>query len=283
MSYFVYIWEIGQGAPIEAAATCCLGHERVSAVTQLHHESAGQGSAVVFLHSGVTDLRQWDPQWEALAARYRVVRCDRRGWGRSPLPKAPSESYSDAADVVGLLDELGIEQGALVGSSAGGVVAQQVASAWPHRVSRLVLLCADADDVEPTPAARSFAEREEELLEQGDVPGAVELNVRTFLGPEASAETRDLVREMQRNAFEVQLAAGDDVPREPGPAIDLTRATMPAHVVSGGRDLDYFALAADSLAQRLPDVHRTVLPWAGHLPNLERPNEVNTLLLNALA
>jgi pimeloyl-ACP methyl ester carboxylesterase len=57
---------------------------------------------------------------------------------------------------------------------------------------------------------------------------------------------------------------------------------MPAYVVSGGRALDYFALAADSLTQRLPDARHTVLPWAGHLPDLERPDEVNTLLLEAL-
>ena len=253
-------------------------------MTDLHYESAGRGSAVVLLHSGVTDLRQWDPQWEDLASRHRVVRFDRRGWGRSPLPDAAtSATYSDAADVVELLDELGIEQAALVGSSAGGLIAQQIASAWPHRVSRLVLLCADTDDVEPTAAIRSFAEREDKYLEDGDVEEAVELNVKTFLGPDASTETRDFVREMQRNAFEVQLATGDDAPRERGPAIDLTQATMAAYVVNGGRDLDYFALAADSLARRLPDARRIVLPWAGHLPNLERPDEVSTLLLTALA
>lgn len=251
-------------------------------MTNLHYQSTGEGPAVVLLHSGVTDLRQWNPQWEDLSTRFRAVRCDRRGWGRSPLPNT-SASYSDAADVVGLLDELGIERAALVGSSAGGVIAQQIASAWPARVTRLVLLCSDAEGVEPTAAIRSFAECEENYLNEGAVAPAVELNVSTFLGPEASAETRDLVREMQRNAFEVQLAAGDDVPREPGPAIDLALATMPAYVISGGRDVDYFALTADSLAQRLPDVRRIVLPWAGHLPNLERPNEVTTLLLDALA
>jgi pimeloyl-ACP methyl ester carboxylesterase len=238
----------------------------------------------VLLHSGITDLRQWDPQWAHLTSRHRVVRCDRRGWGRSRLPKTSATgSYSDAADVVGLLDTLGIERAAFVGSSAGGVIAQQIASAWPDRVSRLVLLCADVDDVAPTAALKSFAEREASYLEVGAVDEAVELNVNTFLGPEASAQTREMVREMQRNAFEVQLAAGDDVPRERGPAIDLAHATMPAYVVSGGRDLDYFALTADTLAQRLPDARRVVLPWAGHLPNLERPNEVTTLLLDALA
>lgn len=253
-------------------------------MSRVHCVTSGHGPVVMFLHSGVTDLRQWDPQCEELSARFRVVRCDRRGWGRSPLPTtSDSASYSDAGDVVGLLDELGIEETVLVGSSAGGLVAQQIASAWPERVSRLVLLCADAEGVEPTPALQTFAEREEDYLRAGAIREAVELNVTTFLGPDASAETRDLVREMQRNAFELQLVAGDSVPCEPGPVIDLTRVTMPVYVVSGSRDLDYFALTADSLAKQLPNVQRVVLPWAGHLPNLERPNEVNTLLADMLS
>jgi pimeloyl-ACP methyl ester carboxylesterase len=185
--------------------------------------------------------------------------------------------------VVGLLDELDIEQAALVGSSAGGMVAQQIASAWPDRVSRLVLLCADTDGIEPTAALRSFGEREDDYLERGAIEEAVELNLRTFLGPDATEETRELVRDMQRNAFEVQLAAGDDVPREPGPPIDLAQARMAAYVVSGERDLDYFTLAADLMTQRLPGARRIVLPWAGHLPNLERPDEITTLLRDMLA
>lgn len=253
-------------------------------MTHLHFETAGEGPAVVFLHSGVTDMRQWGPQWEELARGRRLVRCDRRGWGRSPLPDASTgEPYSDAADVVGLLDELDIEQAALVGSSAGGMVAQQIASAWPDRVSRLVLLCADTDGIEPTAALRSFGEREDDYLERGAIEEAVELNLRTFLGPDATEETRELVRDMQRNAFEVQLAAGDDVPREPGPPIDLAQARMAAYVVSGERDLDYFTLAADLMTQRLPGARRIVLPWAGHLPNLERPDEITTLLRDMLA
>jgi 3-oxoadipate enol-lactonase len=251
-------------------------------VTPLHHQVSGEGSPVVLLHSGATDFRQWDPQWEPLAACHQVVRYDRRGWGRSPVPASGEAPYSDAGDVVDLLDELGIERATLVGSSAGGIVAQQVASAWPHRVERLVLICSPAEDTEPTASVLSFAEREDAYLERGAVADAVELNVETWLGPEASDETRDLVREMQRNAFEVQLAAGDDMPREPGPAVDLTRATMPAQVISGGQDLDYFAHSAERLVQLLPDAQHTVLPWSGHLPNLERPDEVSALLLDVL-
>lgn len=245
----------------------------------LHHQIAGEGPAVVLLHSGVADLRQWDPQWEALTARHRVLRHDRRGYGETPLPE---EEYDDATDLVRLLDELDIDSTILVGSSAGGVVAQQVAAEWPERVDGLVLLCADAD-VEPTDAIRAFARKEDELLESDDLDGAVELNVETFLGPDADEQTRRLVSEMQRRAFEVQLAAGDDVPQQPGPELRLERATMPAMVVSGARDLDYFTHAAEHLARELPAARHVVLDWAGHLPNLERPDEMTAWLLEVLA
>jgi 3-oxoadipate enol-lactonase len=91
------------------------------------YDVAGTGSVLVLLHSTVCDRRMWDPQWPVLAdAGYRVVRCDFRGFGQTPVPAGPS---NDAEDVLAVLGELGVagEFGggavALVGSSYGGKVA----------------------------------------------------------------------------------------------------------------------------------------------------------------
>jgi pimeloyl-ACP methyl ester carboxylesterase len=79
----------------------------------------------------------WDPQWSLLIdAGYRVVRCDFRGHGQSP---APTEPFNAADDVRVLLDSLGIGRAAIIGSSYGGRVAQEIAARWPERVSALVL------------------------------------------------------------------------------------------------------------------------------------------------
>jgi len=111
------------------------------------------------LHSSVCDRRMWDPQWPVLAAAgYRVVRCDFRGFGDSPVADRP---YGDAGDVMDLLDHLGIERAALVGSSYGGQVALDVAATRPDAVTALVLLCSALPGHPPGPALRSFAEREE--------------------------------------------------------------------------------------------------------------------------
>jgi 3-oxoadipate enol-lactonase len=245
----------------------------------LHHLVQGSGPTVVLLHAGVADLRMWDHQAAALAADHTVVRCDLRGFGQSPL--AADDSYSDAEDVLALLDELGIGDFALVGASHGGGVALQVASAVPVRVTRLVLLDAAAGIAEKTDAIRAVWAEEERLVTTDDIEGATELMVRTWLGPEADESARELVRDMQRRAYDVQLAAGDDVDdREL--EVDLSRLTMRTTVVFGSHDIDFFADIARALAAQLPDARLVELPWAGHLPSLERPDETSALVRDAV-
>jgi pimeloyl-ACP methyl ester carboxylesterase len=102
----------------------------------------------------------------------------------------------------------------------------------------------------------------------------VELNVRMWLGPSATDAVRDAVREMQRHAFEVQLGAPDF---EPLPVtVDLSAITARCLAVSGAHDVSDFR----EIAASFPD--HVELPWAGHLPNLERPDEVATLITDFL-
>lgn len=181
-----------------------------------------------------------------------------------------------------LLDHLGIQTTVVVGSSGGGHVALQVAALAPHRVSALVLLCAAADGVEPTADLRAFAEQEDALLEVGDVDGATELNVTTWLGPEADDATRENLRVMQHDAFRVQLAAGADT-AEDEPDVDVSHITAPTTVVCGAHDLESFRLVAGHLVTALPNAEHIDLPWAGHLPNLERPAEITALIAKSIS
>ena len=124
---------------------------------------------------------------------------------------------------------------------------------------------------------RGFWQREGELIDAGDIAGAAGLNVATWLGPEASRATRDRVRLMQRHALEGQLAA----PQEYEPAevaVDLGAITAARLVVSGAKDLPDFGLIAARLAALLPGTRQVELPWAGHLPTLERPQHLSGIL-----
>ena len=70
----------------------------------------------------------------------------------------------------------------MVGASYGGKVALEIAARWPQQVTALALVCAGMPGHEPTDALRGFWQREGELIEAGDIAGAVELNVATWLG-----------------------------------------------------------------------------------------------------
>jgi len=245
----------------------------------LAHDVAGVGPGLLLLHSTVCDRRMWDPQWAALqGAGFRLVRCDFRGFGETPVPSGP---YNEAEDVVGVLDAVGLDTVAVVGASHGGRVALELAARWPDRVSKLALVCSGMPGLEPGDALGTLWSQEEACLEAGDVDGAVEVNVSGFLGPEASEATRAHVSLMQRHAFDVQLAAEDEYPTNDVP-FSLSTVTAPTLVVSGAKDLPEFLDVAERLGGQLPDARTVELPWAGHLPTLERPDELNTLLTDYL-
>lgn len=243
----------------------------------LAHDITGDGPAVLLLHSTVCDRRMWDPQVPALvAAGYRVIRADLRGYGETPVPDRP---YSDADDVAGLLD--GIDEVAVVGASGGGAVAVEFAARHPRRVTALVLLASALAGHEPGPELREFGRREDELLEAGDIEAATALNVDLWVGPAASKSDLSRVREMQLNAFAVQLAATEEHPQIEYD-YDVAAITAPTLLVSGAHDLPDFREIAERLAATLPDARHLHLDWAGHLPSVERPTEINALLADFL-
>ncbi|MEV4900616.1 alpha/beta hydrolase [Citricoccus sp. NPDC055426] len=245
----------------------------------LAHDVAGSGRPLLLLHSSAGDRRMWDPQWSGLLdSGYRVVRCDFRGYGQSPVPTGPGQ---DAQDVVDLLDTLGVGRTDVVGASYGGRVALELAAGWPTRVDALVLLCAGSPFHPSTEELDAFDDRETALIESGAIESAVELNVRTWLGPEADAGARDLVRRMQRRSYDLQLAAPEQFDPLPTQS-ELSHVRARTLVVTGRHDLTTFRRIGADLAARLPGARRVDLPWAGHLPSLERSDEILSLLVDFL-
>ncbi|MCD2442103.1 alpha/beta hydrolase [Agromyces sp. SYSU K20354] len=244
----------------------------------LAHDIAGDGPCVILLHSSVCDRRMWDPQWDLLVdAGFRVVRPDFRGFGET---SAPTSAYDEARDIRDLLDRLGIERAAFVGSSFGGRVAQEFASRWPARVTRLLLLCPATRLLEPTDDLKAFGAEEDALLEAGDVEGAVDLNVRTWVGPAADDSVRESVARMQRRAFDIQLAASD-VAADRGD-FHLGEVIAPTLVVSGAHDLEGMRRTAVFLSERIEGAVHRELDWAGHLPSIEDPERLGPLLIEFL-
>ena len=225
---------------------------------------------MLFLHAGGMDGRMWRPLVERIEDRYWAIVPDLRGHGATPLPP---EEYSDVDDVLAVLDDLKVERAPVVGCSAGGRVALQLATAAPERVSALVLLASALDIDDWSPEIREYWAREEELAEGGDIDAAVDLNVRTWV---REPETEELVADMTRKALELQVGVEATEREMP---IDLASIAVPTLAVSGGLDFADFARIADRIAAEVPGAQRAKVADAGHLIPLDRPDATAELLV----
>jgi 3-oxoadipate enol-lactonase len=247
---------------------------------RLVYEVTGEGPAVVLVHGFGLDMRMWDPQAGQLAARFRVVRYDCRGFGASG-PFDPAVPYTHAGDLIALLDHLGIGGAVLAGLSFGGRVVLQAALAAPARARGLVLLDAVLDGV---PWDRRSADAMDELARQVQA-GGVPAGRAAWLAHPLFAAAR------QRPDLAAQLAAmvagypgqhwlGQD-PHRPGPPRPievLEDVTAPALVVAGAQDVPGFREMSAVLARRIPGAEYHVVADAGHMVNMEQPAAVNDLL-----
>ncbi len=122
------------------------GLAAVSAPVAVHHQVDGPPDAPVLVLSGSlgSALEMWDPQMPALIRHFRVVRYDLRGHGRSPVPPGPYEIADLGADLIALLDRLGVARAHLCGLSLGGMLSLWTAAHHPERVDRLVVMCTSA-------------------------------------------------------------------------------------------------------------------------------------------
>ena len=240
---------------------------------------------VVLLHAGIADRRMWDPQWPALTADRDAVRVDLRGFGEST--DRPSGPLSPVDDVLETLAALDIERCHLVGASYGAGVAVEVALTRPELVASLLLAAPGGSLIaEATPQLRAFFDAEGAALEAGDVDAAVEANLRAWVdGPERDPDDvdrllREMVRQMQRRAFEI-TADWDDVEEHEldPPALErLAEVRAPTLVLVGALDLDAIRDTAGRACEDIPNARMVDWSDTAHLPSMERPDRFLALL-----
>jgi 3-oxoadipate enol-lactonase len=253
-----------------------------STATEMHHVVEGPPDAppLVLLNSLGSSLAMWEPQMDALAARFRVIRCDARGHGRSPVPPGPYAIADFGTDVIALLDRLGIARAHVAGLSLGGMTAMWLAINAPERIDRLVLCCTSAR----VSAPEVFLDRAARVQAEGTAvvaPGVVSL----WLTPEYAAEQPALVARLEAmvaatpaDGYAASCVAIAEMDLED----DLARIAAPTLVIAGAEDL---ALPPDHgarVAARIPGTRMTVVPHAAHLGNLEQPAEFTELIAGHL-
>jgi 3-oxoadipate enol-lactonase len=222
----------------------------------------------------------WDPQVPALADRFRVIRYDRRGHGRSPVPPGPYRIDDLGGDVIELLDRLGLERVSFCGLSIGGAVGMWLASEVPQRVDRLVLCC--TAPVLATPEL--WAERAAAAHASG-VASLVESVLARWFSPAFLTEHPETVARFRTMLVETP-AEGYAACCEALGAMDLHSRlgaiTAPTLVITGAGDPVSSPAAGAALADAIPDARQVVIPGAAHIANVEQPELFTRALLDHL-
>ena len=236
----------------------------------------GNGAPLLLIHGLGYARWGWEPVLPELAEQFDVILFDNRGIGESDAPPGPYTVAEMAADAVQVLDEAGVARAHVVGTSLGGMIAQELALAYPERVDRLVLACttpggqkahpmpqvtvalmAEAATLEPAVALRRF-------VENALAPATVEAH------PEIVEQimAHRLATAQQPAAWAAQASAGAtfDAYDRLGP---LAAPTLVQH---GDEDVVVDPRHADLLVVLLPDARLERVP-GGHVFFCEAPEQ----------
>lgn len=247
----------------------------------VHHVSDGplDAAVVVLSNSLGTNLAMWERQVGVLAERFRVVRYDQRGHGASPVPPGPYRIEDLGADVLALLDRLGIQRAHFCGLSLGGMTGMWLATNAPERIDRLVLLC-----TAPLLESRPWLERAATIRSQGTAAVAPAVVQRWFT-PAFAERDPAMVARMQ--------ATIADTPDEGYAACceAIASLDLSASLADIGAETLVIAAAADpaippehawTIAAGIPAARVEIVVDAAHLANIEQPEAVTGLILSHL-
>lgn len=238
----------------------------------------GAGPPLVFLHGFPLDHSMWDGQRREFRSSHRVILPDLRGLGRSEVSPVPVTMDLFADDVAALLDNLGIaEPVILCGLSMGGCIAFAFVRRHAQRLRGLILCdCrAVADTAEMVANRRRLAEK---VLSDGPTAAAEAMLPRLF-GPttnEKQPQVVDAVRNVilassSRGIAAAQLSLAD----RPDSTPTLPEIKVPTLIVVGEHDVISPPAEMQGIAAAIPGATAVVIPGAGHMAPLEKPDDVN--------
>jgi pimeloyl-ACP methyl ester carboxylesterase len=261
---------------------------------ELSYVDEGKGTPVVFVHGAVADLRYWEPQREATAARRRYVAYTYRYHGTAPWPD-DGRNYSEAthaADLAAFIAGLKAGPVDLVGLSYGGTIAAVVASKHPGLVRTLTLaepglFSLIAENPDAKPALDAFGTGIGEVAavtKTGDLSGAVRALYALVTGepPEnfdkLSGPSRQIFTDNARTL--PLLLSGDRLPIVTCDSLRAVKA--PTLVVAGAQTPSFFSLIANAVVSCIQGSRLVTIPNANHIMNVQNPGAFNAELLKFL-
>lgn len=258
---------------------------------RLYVEAAGEGHPVLLLHGNLGDHRMWDDQVAPFAERYRVIRYDRRGFGRS---KTEHVEFSERDDAVAVLtyDAPGERSCHVIGQSMGGIVAMDLTIERPEAVSALVQVGSGAGgfeaqlpaDVQPPPW-----DEMERLWETKDWDRLAEVETQVWVDgwgqppTRIDPELRARVHNWILTTYQAENEEGEPRRLNPPAAGRLDEVRAPTLVLVGTVDEPGGVQNGRRVAQQVEGARLVEFEGVAHMIQLERPDRFNRVVLDFLA
>ena len=244
----------------------------------IHFADEGPAGArtIVFCNSLGTDFRIWDDVAGPLARNSRAIRYDKRGHGLSELRTGPATIADFAADLAALLDSRGVREATIVGLSVGGMIAQELYRLRPDLVRSLVL----CDTGHRIGTRESWATRVDAVT-AGGLDGIADAVMQSWLTqdyrdncPDAVAGWRAMLTRTPQAGYLAACGALRDADLTPG----ARRIRVPTLCVVGDQDSSTPAALMRELSELIPAARLEIVAGAAHLPCIEQPALLRTLI-----
>src|SRR4030095_12265863 len=256
--------------------------------TKLYYEIAGKGEPLVLIHGSFGDRRFWDLQFYDLSKKYKVLRYDLRGFGRSALPKE-DEVYRDSDDLNALIDFLGIKKAHVCGLSFGSFIVIDFALSHPDKCLSLIpvgpRVAGDDLDEYKTQNVDTLRAIISKVTEIVRTKGAKEATDYLWMGDHAmgktvvTTRTRHALFKMGYEYSWWRYLHGNK--REfafPMAIKKLNEIKIPALIVTAEYDLALCKEVATIMAKEIPGAKLISIKGAGHIMNMDQPAEFNKII-----
>ncbi|MBW2030210.1 MAG: 3-oxoadipate enol-lactonase [Deltaproteobacteria bacterium] len=249
---------------------------------QLNYEVSGNkdGDILVMSHSLGCNLSMWEPQLGALESRFRVLRYDTRGHGKSDVPKGPYTLDQLVRDAADLMDALGIEQAHWVGLSMGGMIGQGLALDYPGRLKSLVLC--DTASVMPDEAQPIWDERIGQVR-RGGMKARIPETLRDWFTPEFVEKNPPVLEKVRQQLLSTPVegyVGCIEAFRKLDYIGRLHQIKIPTLIMVGEKDPGTPVEASRAMHERIRGSKLVILPSAAHLSNAEQPEAFTKALMD---
>ncbi len=258
--------------------------------TRLYYEIAGMGKSLVFIHGSFGDRMHWDLQFGPLSKKYKVIRYDVRGYGKSAVPVA-DEPYRDSDDLNALMDFLGIKKAYICGLSMGSVIGVDFVLSHPDKSSALIAIgprvSGDGSAEYKTPMSDSVSAAVANAVELVRNNGPREGTDYLWTGNNplsksvVSSQTRQALLHMgYEYSWWRYLNANKREQVFPTAIKQLREIKIPALIITAEYDLELCKQVAAVMVKEIHAAKLVSIKGAGHIMNMDKPKDFNKIISN---